>query len=113
VPADILDSKLYLIHSHHVHFYPDLKVMAAPDPHHGSIPGYRPGPLLNGPRKAFLASLVIIPVGTYVYLRSRQASEKQSRRLTEEEGRRNWIQIQAEKEKRDLSVKVNRSGGGI
>lgn len=55
----------------------------------------------SGTKKAFLASLLLIPAGAYVYIRNRQVNAERTRRLLEEEGRKNW------------NVTVGRSGGGV
>ncbi|KIW33591.1 uncharacterized protein PV07_00428 [Cladophialophora immunda] len=85
-----------------------------------SIPGYRPGPYLTRSKKFFLAAIVFIPVASYLWLRRLESQSRERTRLLEEEGRRNWIQAEKEKQRylasrkdRDLSVAVGRSGGGV
>jgi hypothetical protein len=63
-------------------------------------------------RKLVLVSLVAIPLGTYAFLKYRQAENKKEALKLEEEGRRNWIQSENQKEK-NYQVHVGRSGGGI
>ncbi|EXJ94307.1 hypothetical protein A1O1_02701, partial [Capronia coronata CBS 617.96] len=79
-----------------------------------SIPGYRPGPFLTRGKKFLLASAIFVPIGSYVWLRRLEAKSREHTRLLEEEGRRNWIQAERERSaRRDLSVPVGRSGGGV
>jgi hypothetical protein len=57
-----------------------------------------------------LAAIILVPVGTYIYFKSREAEEKKQQVRVEEEGRRNWIQSENGK---GYQVDVKRSGGGV
>jgi hypothetical protein len=61
-------------------------------------------------RRGFLAAIILLPVGTYIYFKSRQAEEEKQQLRSEEEGRRNWIQSESGK---GYQVDVRRSGGGV
>src|SRR5271155_5261392 len=61
-------------------------------------------------RRGFLAAIILLPVGTYIYFKSREAEEKKQQVRVEEEGRRNWIQSENGK---SYQVDVKRSGGGV
>jgi len=63
-------------------------------------------------RKLVLVSLVAIPLGAYAFLKYRQAENKKEAVQLEEEGRKNWIEGENQKE-RNYQVHVRRSGGGI
>jgi hypothetical protein len=83
-----------------------------------SIPNYNPAPALSRGRKLFLVGLVVVPIGSYVVLKSRQNQRMEKRRLLEEQGRRNWIEAEQAKKAgggdgEDLTVSVGRSGGGV
>jgi hypothetical protein len=85
-----------------------------------SIPGYRPAPYLNRSRTVLLTLIAIVPIASYLWLRRLESQSRERTRLLEEEGRRNWIQAEKEKQRylamrkdRDLSVAVGRSGGGV
>jgi len=85
-----------------------------PPPPQSSIPGYRPGPFLTRPKKFFLASLIFIPLCSYLWLKRLESKSKEQTRLLEEEGRRNWIQAENQRfGRKDFSVAVGRSGGGV
>ncbi|EXJ84606.1 hypothetical protein A1O3_05276, partial [Capronia epimyces CBS 606.96] len=77
-------------------------------------PGYRPSPFLSRPKKFLLASVFVVPLCSYIWLRRLEANSREQTRLLEEEGRRNWIQAERDRSgRRDLSVPVGRSGGGV
>lgn len=89
-----------------------------------NIPNHTPRPPLPRSRRVFLLVFAFSPVVGYTLLELRQNNIARQRRLEEEEGRRSWIEQQAEKEVlpqpgnekdklRDLSVRVNKSGGGV
>jgi hypothetical protein len=68
----------------------------------------------RGPKKFFLASIVVIPLASYAWLKRLEARSKEQQRLLEEEGRRNWIRENRSRHHgKDLSVAVSRSGGGV
>ena len=48
-------------------------------------------------RKAGIAAIFLIPTATYVVLRYQQAARTQDRADREEQGRRSWAEIQAQK----------------
>ncbi|KIW11852.1 hypothetical protein PV08_09125 [Exophiala spinifera] len=78
-----------------------------------SIPGYRPAPFLTRGKKLVLLSVFLVPVVSYAWLKRLEAKSKEQTRLLEEEGRRNWIQENQRFNRKDLSVAVGRSGGGV
>ncbi len=89
-----------------------------------NIPNHKPQPPIPRSRRVFLLVFAFSPVVGYALLKVRQNNIARQRRLDEEEGRRSWIEQQAEQEilptpgnerdkLRDLSVKVSKSGGGI
>lgn len=59
---------------------------------HGSIPGYRPGPILSRNQKLFLWSLIVIPGISYGIMRLRQDGREEQEKLLELEGREMWNQ---------------------
>lgn len=59
---------------------------------HGSIPGYRPGPILSRNHKIFLWSLLIGPTITYGFMKLRQRQREEQDRQLEAEGRAMWQQ---------------------
>ncbi|KAL2418620.1 hypothetical protein ABEF91_004634 [Exophiala dermatitidis] len=88
--------------------------MSQPQHPQSSIPGYRPGPFLTRSKKFFLASIILVPTFSYLWLRRLETKSRERTRLLEEEGRRNWIQAERERgTQKDLSVPVTRSGGGV
>ncbi|KAK5224779.1 hypothetical protein LTR72_004560 [Exophiala xenobiotica] len=78
-----------------------------------SIPGYRPPASLSRGKKFFLVSTFFVPLASYAWLKRLEANSKEQTRLLEEEGRRNWIQENQRLNRKDLSVAVGRSGGGV
>lgn len=67
-----------------------------------------------------LTAICFVPIASYLWLRRLESKSREKTRLLEEEGRRNWIQAEKEKQRylamrkdRDLSVAVGRSGGGV
>jgi hypothetical protein len=71
-------------------------------------------------RTLLLTAIFFIPLTSYLWLRRLESKSRERTRLLEEEGRRNWIQAEKEKQRyiamrkdRDLSVAVGRSGGGV
>ncbi|KAK5098324.1 hypothetical protein LTS08_006457 [Lithohypha guttulata] len=54
---------------------------------HGSIPGYRPGPILSRNHKILLWSLLIAPGAAYGFLKLRQQGRKEQEKSLEAEGR--------------------------
>lgn len=59
---------------------------------HGSIPGYRPGPVLSRNQRLLLWSLVVIPSLCYGMMRIRQDKREERDKLLELEGREVWEQ---------------------
>ena len=48
--------------------------------------------------RLIVAGLILVPAGSYVLLKARLAHKQKEKRRFEEEGRRAWIQAQAERE---------------
>ncbi|KAI1610736.1 hypothetical protein EDD37DRAFT_650345 [Exophiala viscosa] len=82
-------------------------------PPQSSIPGYRPTPFLSRGKKFLLVSIFVVPIASYAWLKRLEARSREQTRLLEEEGRRNWIRENQKFTRRDLSVAVGRSGGGV
>lgn len=78
---------------------------------HGSIPGYRPGPILSRNHKVLLWGILIVPTIVYGIMKVRQLGQEEQDRLLELEGRAMWEQKYGKQS--NLKVDVGRSGGGI
>lgn len=64
--------------------------MAAKGQLHGSIPGYRPGPLLNVRHRIFLWGVLIVPIAAYGLMRLREQQTLEKEMQLELEGRARW-----------------------
>lgn len=83
--------------------------MPTPRPLHGSIPGYRPGPILSRGHKTLLLTLAIGPLVTYGIMKLHQSQRNRQERLLEEEGRAQWEKEHGNAAREQMS---NRMGGG-
>lgn len=54
---------------------------------HGSIPGYRPGPILTRNHKILLSSLIVVPAITYAMMKYRERQRELQEKQFEIEGR--------------------------
>ena len=76
---------------------------------HGSIPGYRPGPILSRNQKTFLWGLVLVPAITYLVMLQRNDKRLEQEKSLEVEGREMWEKQFGKKQA--TTVEVNRSDG--
>ena len=74
-----------------------MSKQAAPKPH-GSIPGYRPGPILTRNHKLLLWGLLIGPSIAYGFLKYREFRRVEEEKQLELEGRESWVRGHASQE---------------
>lgn len=68
-------------------------------PPHGSIPNYRPGPILTPRNKALVAALIVGPAITYGTLKYRQSQRVKAEQELEMEGRKKFVEVSRTEER--------------
>lgn len=107
-------SQTTLAHDHHApstHKHVTMSTRRPPS----NIPHNTPPPPIPRNRRLLLFSLALSPFVGYTVLKGRQNNMEQDRKFEEEEGRRRFIEMQSlqQKDEKDLSVDVKRTGGGV